>query len=355
MTQVRNGKMSREGNVRAFTLVELLVVIAIIGILIALLLPAVQAAREAARRMQCTNHIKQLGLAMHTYHDANKRLAHGNGGDPAEGGAANAGWSWAPRILPFIEGAATFSKINFSKPPYDRPAAWTGANHDAMMADSSVECNYKIMRTIYPNFLCPSDSFAEEITAEDGWSTTGGIGVNTNWTLSQCDYAANIGDYRNATGIGWGTNVTTRPAFHDENYTGAGNNIKITRGPIGVCGWAAKFGEISDGLSNTFLFGECIGRLSFWQNWGSQCFGNTAHPINSRNKWLIDNLPNSAGAVTIDGLTTWDWNVGFRSMHTGGANFGMCDGSVQFVSDTVDGAAYRATASRAGGESRNVL
>jgi prepilin-type processing-associated H-X9-DG protein len=322
-------------------------VIAIIGVLIALLLPAVQAAREAARRMQCTNNMKQIALGMHNYHDVQGGLPICDGGaDTARGGRGTAGWNWCVRLLPFIEGQSDYAMIDWKKVPYDRPAAWTGTNHDQMMSDSTVQCNYKVIRKIYPNFLCPSDPLAREITGEDGWSVSGGIQVNDNWTLSQSDYAACIGDYRNSTGTGWGTNNNADVV----GMTGAGNNMTKPRGVIGVCGWAANFGSITDGLSNTFLIGECIGTLSHWQNWGSQCFASTAHPINSRNTWLIAKLPNSAGSVTIDGLVAWDWNVGFRSMHTGGANFSMCDGSCRFVSETISGEAYRAAASRAGGE-----
>jgi prepilin-type processing-associated H-X9-DG protein len=218
-----------------------------------------------------------------------------------------------------------------------------------MMKDGSVQCNYKIMRTIYPGFLCPSNPLAREITGENQWTENP---PSNSWAVSQCDYAVSIGDYRNVTGIGWGqTN-----AVSVEGGSGtAGNSVTRVRGVIGMCGWAASFGEISDGLSNTYLLGECIGTLSYWQSWGVECFAPTAHPINSRNQWLIDKHPASATNQTIDGLTAWDWNVGFRSMHTGGANFTMTDGSVHFISETVDGTAYRAAASRMGNESQSPL
>ena len=99
----------------AFTLVELLVVIAIIGILVALLLPAVQAAREAARRMQCSNNLKQLGLAFHNYHDVFKVLPYGSAWwGPSGRFGDNRGWCWNAMILPFIEQSAVHAKINFS-------------------------------------------------------------------------------------------------------------------------------------------------------------------------------------------------------------------------------------------------
>ncbi|MDR3196940.1 MAG: DUF1559 domain-containing protein [Planctomycetaceae bacterium] len=135
-----------------FTLVELLVVIAIIGVLIAMLLPAVQAAREAARRSQCLNNAKQIALAMHNSHDVNLRLPNCDGGtDTSVGGKSSAGWNWAPRLLPYIEGMTIYSSIDWSKTPYNRPSSWTGSNHDQMMSDSTIQCNYKIIRTIYPN------------------------------------------------------------------------------------------------------------------------------------------------------------------------------------------------------------
>jgi len=223
-----------------------------------------------------------------------------------------------------------------------------------MMNDPSIVCNYKVVRTIYPIFLCPSNPLAREICEEDGFAVR--PDENDDWGLSQCDYAGNIGDYRNETGIGWGANAGTL-GENVENAFGAGNSARRVRGVIGTSGWSAAFEDITDGLSNTFLLGECIGALSQWQNWGSQCFANTAHPINMRNDRLIENYPQSAGASVIGGGITsgwWDWNIGFRSRHPNGANFAMCDGSVRFVVETVDSRAYRATASRDGGESVTV-
>src|SRR5207247_890801 len=110
---------------RGFTLVELLVVIAIIGILIALLLPAVQAAREAGRRAQCMNNMRQLGIASHTYHDTFQAL-------PPTGGAQYynqvGGWSWLTYLMPFIEQTATYNQIDWTKAPTDTTVNTTAGN-----------------------------------------------------------------------------------------------------------------------------------------------------------------------------------------------------------------------------------
>ncbi|PQO36836.1 hypothetical protein C5Y96_06630 [Blastopirellula marina] len=305
---------------RGFTLVELLVVIAIIGVLIALLLPAVQQAREAARRMQCTNQMKQLGLAMHNYHDTFQKLPPGNS-EIESLGKPRREWGWAPRILAFMEQTAIYDQIEFQKPSYDRPSGW----NNAMMDDSSVVCNYKFIRMVHEQFLCPSNSQGGEAAVEDHFSAS--------WEISQCDYAASIGDYPNGTGVA-GVGVT---------HTGAGNSEEIVRGVIGTRDYSAKFSDITDGLSHTYLLGECIGAWSHWQNWGSACFSSTAYPINHRNR---DFMNGTLGPT----VTHWRENIAFRSFHPGGANFLLCDGSVTFLPETIDGAAYRAGASKAGGE-----
>jgi prepilin-type N-terminal cleavage/methylation domain-containing protein len=222
-----------------FTLVELLVVIAIIGILIALLLPAVQAAREAARRTQCTNNMKQIGLALHNYHDTNKRLPMGSFHSTICGR-----WSWQPRILPFVEGGAEYDQLDFHL------HGWQGNN-------------YQYIKAIHQNFLCPSDTLFDEMREEEGFAAP-------TWVLSQSDYAACIGDYMNSTGIGdphmYG-NVGVSP------YT---TPVKV-RGMMGRWWWGARFADVTDGLSNTICVGECIGAMCITQNFGAECFATTAH------------------------------------------------------------------------------
>lgn len=284
-----------------FTLVELLVVIAIIGILVGLLLPAVQAAREAARRMQCSNNMKQIGLAMHNYHDTFNRLPLS---DPYCGQGKR--WGWIPRLLPFIEQSSLFNTFDFAI------ASWQGDN-------------FPYLQKPYAGFLCPSDPMSDVVREEEWFA-------GPTWIISQTDYSAVIGDYINASGVG------QQPAFGN-----VGCDSPTVRGMIGRWGWSARFGDVSDGLSNTFCVGEGIGATCITQNWGVQAFGTTAHPINFMNQSLLQDLPTQANP-------RWDESIGFRSMHTGGCQFVNGDGSVRFFSENLDGVTYRAMASRQGGE-----
>ncbi|MDB5349008.1 MAG: putative major pilin subunit [Planctomycetota bacterium] len=325
---------------RAFTLIELLVVIAIIGVLIALLLPAVQAAREAARRIQCTNNLKQLGLALHNYESTNGAMPppYVQTGTGTTISWSN-GWSVHGRILPYMEQGTVYNAMNFTL-RYSTPD------------------NVTICATTINGFLCPS-----EIHQNPRTTATGQFGVN--------NYGWNRGDW-----YVWG------------GFRGTGN-----RAPFDV-NTSRRFSEVLDGLSNTMLAAEV---KTYQANLGN-CGGlanikdmnnipsATADPFTVAPEYnagctlgLTGHTEWVDGAVHETGFTTaWPPNkrivpgggaldldligqrenkggptfgaVNSRSHHPGGVNVLLCDGSVKFIKDSISGPSWRALGSIAGGE-----
>jgi len=346
MKRFINVKMGWGGNVRAFTLVELLVVIAIIGILIALLLPAVQAAREAARRMQCTNQLKQLGLAVHTFHDAKKYVPGfcfldevkgvRPGGDEGFADGALKRFGGFPLLLPYIEQGALYERIlgmrdgaGNSRPWGDCP--WNGGNYGPDPTPWTVRVSA---------FLCPSGGNTGPTTGTQA----------TNYRLNRGDAA-----------LGWDW-YECRGIFARQD--------KIV----------VKFGSVSDGLSNTVglsegLIGSATNRIK--GGIAINDFGNPSQPDFKLAdadplKFLEVKGPNGTFAPGIPHQTANEWFLGRRwadahqvytafftfmppngptvawdnsegwcitaasSNHTGGVNVSLMDGSVQFISDTIN-------------------
>jgi hypothetical protein len=295
-------------------------VIAIIGVLIALLLPAVQAAREAARRMSCTNNLKQQVLGFHNYHDIYEKFPMAPGLDRR--------WGWTIPLLPFVEQNAFYQNLD------KNVTSWHANNWPLLTRDP-----------LPPScFLCPSDPWNQELCEEQYFAAP-------TYKIRQIDYAINIGDYRSNTGVGEVEYTDPNNTSGSYDVYGQGsphdNGMRPARGPMGRYIWTANFSDITDGTANTFLLGECIGYLCINQNFITQSSAITAHPINYQNEQLIANPPTQANPQ-------WDASYGFRSMHSGGASFGLCDGSVKFVAESVEHAAYRAMASRAGGETLRI-
>ena len=326
MQTIRSRHISRTGG---FTLVELLVVIAIIGILIAMLLPAVQQVREAARRVQCTNQLRQMSLACLNYESAHQRFPagefwHGNYTD-AGAGIWWRRWNWTVKILPFMEQNNLHAGADVNAP------AFQGSTYQDILFETP------------PGFLCPSNTHSSIQLSEN--ELTPGV------RIAECDYASNVGDHfaGGSFGVGADPNVgspPTHPAFAN-SWTHAGYPPKFPiRGVIGRFGWAASMAQIPDGTSNTFMLGECIGVFSINQNFGTQSWALTSYPMNWRNEFF----QNTANWPTVAN-PQWGDGVVFRSLHTGGlVNFGYCDGSVHSLNEDMSQDLYMAVSSRAGGE-----
>jgi prepilin-type N-terminal cleavage/methylation domain-containing protein/prepilin-type processing-associated H-X9-DG protein len=300
----------------AFTLVELLVVIAIIGILVSLLLPAVQAAREAGRRAQCTNNMRQIGLAIHNYHDTNKLLPSGS---DYTHGMRN---TWCKLVLPFVELQTHFDSFDHAQPLYH------ANNAKAVTLSASV-------------FFCPSDPlFSNPILENRGHTNVDnpGRGIMLNYPVSigpthvdQCPFCPDP----NPSSGNWccqGHNFGTR--------AGAGVGEGNATGMFGRHRKAHPMAAVTDGLSNTFMNGETIPAHYIWN--GAFC---PNFPVVSMS------IPPGLMKESDNGQSTNWWRAsGMKSYHPGGMNVAMGDGSVRFVTKTIDHPTYAALGTRSGGE-----
>jgi prepilin-type N-terminal cleavage/methylation domain-containing protein len=305
-TPVKNVKPS----VRGFTLIELLVVIAIIAVLVALLLPAVQQAREAARRASCKNNLKQIGLALHNYHDTANSLPPGwIGGNR---------WGWGAMILPQLEQSPLYN--SFSSIVGVNAAGVSGSGFGAVMPCLALPNGLQIEM---PVFRCPSDTGTGQVTPP----------LANGYALSQ-------------------TPPATTTTFGRSNYVGVvGSLVNLGAIPTTMNGFGngafsqnsrRNFSSFTDGLSNTFLVGErrsaganggvFVGGDAIWAGVGDEVsiecialhvgdcsFGNGLNFKSLTAPLLTSNVPYS----------------GFSSLHTGGAHFLIGDGSVRFISDSI--------------------
>jgi prepilin-type N-terminal cleavage/methylation domain-containing protein len=305
---------------KGFTLIELLVVVAIIAVLIALLLPAVQAAREAARRSQCLNNLKQMGLALHNYHDTHLAFPPGwIGADPATRAhdvEGMNGFGWGTMILPYVEQNNLYQQFRFPLSIIDDTTA--------------SPTNKRLLATKLPVFVCPSDPHPDtwEIEPEGGGTPIATLATANYVGLFGFQYVGPLPDPNDDRDL-----HVCEELGPGQQCAGDGimfHNSKVT------------IGHITDGTSNTIMVGERASSVLP----GSDPFYSTWSGVIPEGEEAFARILGSTDHAPNGGIHAED----FSSKHTGGAHFILGDGHAKFVSENIDLFVFRALGTRNGGE-----
>jgi prepilin-type N-terminal cleavage/methylation domain-containing protein/prepilin-type processing-associated H-X9-DG protein len=309
-----------------FTLVELLVVIAIIGVLVALLLPAVQAAREAARRSQCENNLKQLGLGLQNYHAVHGQFppnSHWSPGAVVDGVTikkTDRKGSMIVKLLPHMEQGVIFGRVNFD-------GDVTG----------QFETKPELGTIPLPVLRCPSDEYPalnESKRAVTNYLPSVGAQATFSWQNGCPEPKGN--EFGNGDDL--------------HAYT---HLLYATSGIFSRINFAASISQITDGTSSTIAMGEALPDCNFelirYGYWNSQiCYVGTAPPINFDS--CTPTTPPWPTPQTCNNFFNWNTSAGFKSRHPGGAQFVFADGSVHFISENIDYHNYQRLGDRWDGE-----
>lgn len=307
--QQQNDVRCRRRDNRAFTIVELLVVVAIVGMLVGLLMPAIQSARESARAAICSNRIRQLSLSVQNYHSGHRRYPANRFRVPQDIGANGRSWSWLARMLPYLEEGTAYQVARIPK---------------STLGESGV------VGQTFPHFICPSDS--DVTVRDDAGDFAGHMLAGTN--------------YKAVMGANWGADESQAEEFIGTLWRNVGFNGSYDGQAHGDgvmwrddAAYRMRAARVRDGLSHTFLVGEDLPRVNAWNSWAynSHAFGTCAIPLNYNQIFRY----------------RWQDGQSFRSKHPGGANFGMADGSILFVTDEIDQQLYRDYATRESGGNRH--